>query len=200
MAHQMMEQMNGMGQQMTEQQMNPNWSGEMQRLEPWRDETGFSTPQETNMTPYNTQQQTWEMPGGQMNWNPGMPVPGMGGTGSGAGPSSAFAQSQRMKNPVDMETTHNPTSNSDAYQASLRSLLARNVGYFIVATFLAGTQRMVTWQGILHTVGNDYLVIYQPDYERYISCDFYALKFVQFHNTQSTPYCASSHTWMGREI
>ena len=58
---------------------------------------------------------------------------------------------------------------------------------------------MVTWQGILHTVGSDYLVIYQPDYERYISCDFYALKFVQFHNTQSTPYCASSHTWMGRE-
>ena len=100
---------------------------------------------------------------------------------------------------VDMETTHNPTNSRDAYQASLRSLLARNVGFFIVATFLTGTQRMVTWQGILHTVGSDYIVIYQPDYERYISCDFYALKFVQFHNTKGTPYCASSHTWMARD-
>ena len=192
MAYQMMEQMNEMG-----QQMNQNRSGELQRPEPWRDETDYAMPQGMGMTPYNTQQ-TWETPGGQMNWNVGMPVPpGMGGTGTG--PSSAFAQSQRMKNPVDMETTHNPANSSDAYQASLRSLLARNVGFFIVATFLTGTQRMVTWQGILHTVGSDYIVIYQPDYERYISCDFYALKFVQFHNTQSTPYCASSHTWMGQD-
>lgn len=195
MAH----QMNGMEQQMAEPQMNQEWGGEVQRMEPWQDETGYAAPQEMNMPPYGAQQQMWGMPGGQQNWNIGMPVPGMGGTGSGTGPSSAFAQSQRMKNPVDMETTHNPTNSSDAYQASLRSLLARNVGYFIVATFLTGTQRMVTWQGILHTVGSDYLVIYQPDYERYISCDFYALKFVQFHNTRNTPFCVSSNTWTAQD-
>lgn len=207
MAHQMNVPMSGgqMDQQMMDQQTMEQGmdAGELRAAEPRWDETRYVMPRDTgprqSMTPYDTQQQTWEMPGGQTNWNMGMPIPGMGGTSYGAGPSSAFEQSQRMKNPVDMETTHNPSNNRDAYQASLRSLLARNVGFFIVATFLTGTQRMVTWQGILHTVGSDYIVIYQPDYERYISCDFYALKFVQFHNTRNTPFCASSHTWMGQD-
>ena len=198
MAHQMNEPMNAaQGQQMMEQgQMERSWeNGEMWSQEPRWDETRYTVPQD--MGPGMAQNQ-W-MNGQQPNWNSGMPVPGMGGNSYGMGPSSAFEQSQRMKNPVDMETTHNPTNSSDAYQASLRSLLARNVGFFIAATFLTGTQRMVTWQGILHTVGSDYIVIYQPDYERYISCDLYAIKFVQFHNTRNTPFCASSHTWMAQD-
>lgn len=212
---------NQMNPQRTEEQMQPAVQ-QMQRAaadcgqggllptEPQRDETGYAMPPDSGgMVSYEMPQQTWDTRTAQQSWNIGMPVPGMGmgnmgnmgnmsGMG-GMGPSSAFAQSQRMKNPVDMETTHNPTNARDAYQASLRSLLARNVGYFIVASFLVGTGRMVTWQGILHTVGSDYLVIYQPDYERYISCDFYALKFVQFHNTVNTPYCVSSNAWTGRE-
>ena len=184
MAHQMNAPMNGaQPQQMTMEQ------GQMWDTEPRWDETRYSMPQDMGQNQWTpVPQPGWNT--GQQTWQPPM----MGG-----GASGSFEQSQRMKNPVDMETTHNPTNSSDAYQASLRSLLARNVGYFIVATFLTGTQRMVTWQGILHTVGSDYIVIYQPDYERYISCDFYALKFVQFHNTKNTPYCASSHTWMARD-
>ena len=112
--------------------------------------------------------------------------------------SSAAAQSYRMKNPVDMATTHMPANSNEAYQASLRSLLNRNVGYFIVATFLMGPQQMVTWQGILHTVGSDYIVIYQPNYERYVSGDLYSLKFVQFHNVKDVPYCAASQNWQGQ--
>lgn len=110
----------------------------------------------------------------------------------------SYAQSQRMKNPVNMEITHSPENNRDAYMASLRSLLSRNVGYFIVCTFLVGTQQSITWQGILHTVGSDYLVLYQPENERYVSCDLYALKFAQFHNVRSTPYCAGARVWEGR--
>lgn len=124
-------------------------------------------------------------------------IPGMNGTAAPGGPSSAAAQSQRMKNPVDMARTHSPSGADDAYQASLRSLLARNVGYFVVATFLVGPNQPVTWQGILHTVGSDYLVLYQPDYERYISGDLYALKFVQFHNVKGVPYSAASQSWQG---
>lgn len=202
MTHQMDQQMNRM--QTAPQYMDQDAGmGSLQSDEPRWDETRYSMPSDIGMrpgmTPSDTQQQNQGMPGGQGNWNPGMPVPGTGAPSYGTGPSSAFAQSQRMKNPVDMESTHSPSNSSEAYQASLRSLLARNVGYFIVATFLTGTQRMVTWQGILHTVGSDYIVIYQPDYERYISCDFYALKFVQFHNTKNTPFCASSHTWMAQD-
>ena len=193
---------NQMNQPMTEQGQMEWESGGLRATEPQWDETRYAIPREGQ----GMAQPNWGMSGGQPNWSggaempmPGRPMPGMGNAGYGAGPSSAFEQSQRMKNPVDMETTHSPNNNSEAYQASLRSLLARNVGYFIVVTFLAGTQRMVTWQGILHTVGSDYIVIYQPDYERYISCDFYAIKFVQFHNTRNTPFCASSNTWMAQD-
>ena len=137
--------------------------------------------------------------GGMMDMEIGM-MPGMNGMqGMGqSGVGGGFAQSQRMKNPVSMEATHAPENNREAYMASLRSLLSRNVGYFIVCTFLVGTQQSVTWQGILHTVGSDYLVLYQPENERYVSCDLYALKFAQFHNVKSTPYCAGSRVWEGR--
>ncbi len=131
----------------------------------------------------------------------GMPMNGMDGMNGEMMPGgmpSDVPQSIRMKNPVNMELTHMPTNNSEAYQASLRSLLHRNIGYFIIATFLVGTQQSVTWQGILHTVGSDYIVLYQPNYERYISCDLYALKFVQFHNSKGVPYCAASQNWQGR--
>lgn len=124
--------------------------------------------------------------GGQL---PG-PAPGWGG--------GQLPQSQRMTNPVDMAATHSPADSDQAYQASLRSLLARNVGYFVVCTFQIGNQQAVTWQGILHTVGSDYLVLYQPDQNKYVSCDFYALKFVQFHDTRNVPYCASAQAWVGR--
>ena len=130
--------------------------------------------------------------------NAPMPIPGMNGSAPAESISGSIAQSQRMKNPVDMASTHMPANNAQAYQASLRSLLDRNVGYFVVATFLIGTQQSVTWQGILHTVGSDYIVLYQPDYERYISCDLYAIKFVQFHNVKGVPYCAASQTWQGQ--
>jgi len=163
--------------------------------QPAADETGYTMPQET------VSRETWVYgePNGQEV--EGMAeqamIPGMNGTEVSSGPSSAAAQSQRMKNPVDMASTHSPSGSDEAYQASLRSLLARNVGYFIVATFLIGGNQAVTWQGILHTVGSDYLVLYQPDYERYISGDLYALKFVQFHNVKGIPYSAASQNWQG---
>lgn len=126
-----------------------------------------------------------------------IPIPGMNGGETPSELSSAAAQSQRMKNPVDMANTHKPGSQEDAYQASLRSLLNRNLGYFVEATFLIGPDRPITWKGILHTVGSDYVVLYQPDYERYVSGDLYSLKFVQFHNVKGIPYCSAAQSWQG---
>ena len=132
--------------------------------------------------------------------NSPMPMPaaaGMNGE-TAAHAAARTAQGERMKNPLSMSATHMPSNSEDAYQASLRSLLDRNVGYFVVASFLVGSQRTITWQGILHTVGSDYIVLYQPDYERYISCDIYSIKFVQFHNVKGIPYCAASQNWQGQ--
>lgn len=85
-----------------------------------------------------------------------------------------------------IETVENPTGTRDVTNSSIRGLLARNLGYYIVASFLMGTQQAIQWEGILASVGNDYLVIYQPDQNRFVSGDIYALKFVEFHEDQST--------------
>jgi len=204
------------------QQMNQNMnvSNDMGRLrEPAHDETKYAMPgsamqNQGGVWTYGDPELTYDgsqpgagvsdtvisgaMTGGSQDTAP-MPIMGLNGGVYPSAVSSRQVQSQRMKNPVDMSVTHSPADSGEAYQASLRSLLDRNVGYFVVCTFQIGTQQMVTWQGILHTVGSDYLVLYQPDYERYVSCDFYALKFVQFHNVKGVPYCAAARSWQGRQ-
>lgn len=164
------------------------------------DETGYYMPQESHNDSWvygDPSQTQTPQPASEPAPAVQTPITGMNGTESMAGMSSAAAQSQRMKNPVSMGTTHMPANAEDAYQASMRSLLDRNIGYFVAATFQVGPNQPVTWQGILHSVGTDYIVLYQPDYERYISGDLYSLKFVQFHNVKGVPYCAASQNWQG---
>ena len=84
-----------------------------------------------------------------------------------------------------IETVETPTGTRDVTNSSIRGLLARNLGYYVVASFLMGTQQAIQWEGILASVGNDYLVIYQPDQNRFVSGDIYSLKFVEFHENQS---------------
>ena len=84
-----------------------------------------------------------------------------------------------------IETIEDPTGRRDVTNSSIRGLLARNLGYYVVASFLMGTQQAIHWEGILASVGNDYLVIYQPDQNRFVSGDIYSLKFVEFHENQS---------------
>ena len=84
-----------------------------------------------------------------------------------------------------IETIEDPTGRRDVTNSSIRRLLTRNLGYYVVASFLMGTQQAIQWEGILASVGNDYLVIYQPDQNRFVSGDIYSLKFVEFHENQS---------------
>ena len=84
-----------------------------------------------------------------------------------------------------IETTEDPAGRREVTNSSIRGLLARNLGYYVVASFLMGTQQAIQWEGILASVGNDYLVIYQPDQNRFVSGDIYSLKFVEFHENQS---------------
>ena len=84
-----------------------------------------------------------------------------------------------------IETPEDPAGRRDVTNSSIRGLLARNLGYYVVASFLMGTQQAIQWEGILASVGNDYLVIYQPDQNRFVSGDIYSLKFVEFHENQS---------------
>lgn len=119
-----------------------------------------------------------------------MPRPGAGG-------GEVPGQHQQMRDPVPTAAPGRPGSAQGDYQASLRGLLDWHVGCPVAATFQVGSGQTVTWQGILHTVGSDYLVLYQPDDDRYISCDLYSLKFVQFRSMKGAPYCAASPRWQG---
>ena len=87
------------------------------------------------------------------------------------------------------ETIQNPLSVEEAHKGSIKGMLARNEGNYVVATFLMGTQGTVSWEGILYDVGNDFITIYQPGRERYIVIDIYALKYIEFYDTRRREQC-----------
>lgn len=104
-------------------------------------------------------------------------------------PGAVQSDQLDMHSGLDLDALDGPFTNADLAKSSLKGLLVRNIGFYIVAGFLVGTQSPVSWEGILYSVGNDYIVIYQPDVDRYITGDLYSLKFVEFHNTKnSTPW------------
>ena len=80
-----------------------------------------------------------------------------------------------------------PQNNQEAYMGSMKAMLMQNVGNHIVASFLMGTQNMMSWEGILHDVGNNYLTIYQPEKGRYVMGDFFSLKFAEFYEASRSP-------------
>ena len=139
----------------------------------WQAEINGGGMTETNTTDTTTWQPTREaeyvsMPGGQQMLMGNMP--GM-----------------RSNLPEDM--IQNPISVEEAHKGSIKGMLSRNEGNYVVATFLVGTQGTVTWEGILYDVGNDFITIYQPGRERYIVIDIYALKYIEFYDTRRREQC-----------
>lgn len=88
-----------------------------------------------------------------------------------------------------VEIIESPTSTGEAFVGSLKAMLLRNRGNFVAATLLIGTQGTTVWEGILHEVGNDYFIIYQTGRQRYILCDIYALKYMEFYDTKQRELC-----------
>ena len=82
-----------------------------------------------------------------------------------------------------------PDSLEEVFRGSMKALLLRNIGNYVVATFLIGTQGTVSWEGILYDVGNDYLAIYQTGRDQYIVSDLYSLKYVEFYDTRRREMC-----------
>lgn len=103
---------------------------------------------------------------------------------------------------LTQEAVESPMTTQEAYQGSIKALLGRNLGHYVVATFLVGTRDPISWEGILHSVGNNYLVIFQPDQGRYITGDLYALKFVEFSDSAPgvIPPCSGYRRRDGQRI
>ena len=117
------------------------------------------------------------------------PDTAMGGM-TGTGMMVPGSRGLMMQNNMPAEVIQSPTSLNEAFLGSLKSTLIRNKGNFIVATFLIGTQNTVSWEGILYEVGNDYVTIYQEGRDRYIVCDMYSLKYMEFYDTRRQELCA----------
>jgi len=94
-----------------------------------------------------------------------------------------------MQNNLPTEVIESPTTMNEAYLGSLKAMLLRNKGNYIVATFLVGTQNTVSWEGVLYDVGNDYVTIYQQGRDRYIVSDIYSLRYMEFYDTQRRELC-----------
>lgn len=124
------------------------------------------------------------------DWSREISMPRTAGRSSGVRGTSQLSGGQLdMHNRLPAEVVESPTTVSEAYKGSLNAMLSQNIGTYIVATFLVGTQSMVSWEGILFDVGNDYVTIYQQPRDRYIVSDIYSLKFIEFYDTARRDAC-----------
>ena len=115
--------------------------------------------------------------------NPGAGMPAPAGMPQGG-------QVLDLRSGLSNDAIQAPISRDESYLGSLKAMLARNLGAYIVATFLVGTQGTMSWDGILYDVGNDYLTIYQEARDRYVVSDYYSLKFMEFYDIQRRRRCA----------
>lgn len=139
---------------------------------------------------YPAAQQSYPAPAAQQSY------PAPAARPQSAGVPTVHNEFQGSSGTLDLEThqpievIESPTSSSEAFLGSMKSMLLRNRGSFVTATFLVGTQGTTTWEGILHDVGNDHIIIFQPGRQRYIACDIYALKYIEFYDTRERDACA----------
>lgn len=152
------------------------WAQEVRRLEN----------QGQTVVPYT---QGTVMPGTAMpqTGTAGMPQ-SMGGGMTMTGGMDLTSQPM-MPNGLPSEVIENPVSREEVYKGSLKAMLNRYKGNYVVATFLVGTQSTTSWEGILYDVGNDYMTIYQEGRDRYIVSDIYSLKFIEFYDTRCRDIC-----------
>ena len=131
---------------------------------------------------------------GAGNWQGSAAVPDSGNmwesVGQGfSGPGSMAQIGQDIENNLTGQEIGAPDSLEEVFQGSMKALLLRNIGNYVVATFLIGTQGTVSWEGILYDVGNDYVAIYQTGRDQYIVSDLYSLKYVEFYDVRQRERC-----------
>ena len=73
------------------------------------------------------------------------------------------------------------TFDTEAYQGSMQQVLQENIGTYVVVDFLIGTQNLVSKQGLLYTVGAQFIVLFDEESRQYVVCDIFAVKFITFY-------------------
>ncbi len=70
---------------------------------------------------------------------------------------------------------------SEEMRGSMQMILSENIGQFVVAEFLIGTENIIRKQGILFHVGRSYITLYDEAVNNFIVCDVFSIKFVYFY-------------------
>lgn len=69
----------------------------------------------------------------------------------------------------------------ETFNNSWKGMLSRNIGRDMLVTFLVGSQDAVVARGTLYEVGNDYIGLYHPGRNSYITADIYSVRFVEIN-------------------
>ncbi len=77
--------------------------------------------------------------------------------------------------------------NTDALRGSMQNYLADNIGEYVVIEFLIGTSQLIRKQGILYSVGTGVVTLYDEEYDNFITCDVFSVKFVYFYRPGQRP-------------
>jgi hypothetical protein len=84
-------------------------------------------------------------------------------------------------------TPEQQTFDNEEMRGSMQQMLADNIGEYVVAEFLIGTERIMRKQGILYSVGVSYVTLYDDMVNNFIVCDIFSIKFVYFYYPGQRP-------------
>ena len=88
---------------------------------------------------------------------------------------------EQIKLHPEFRTPPQQTFDSEEMEGSIQKILSENIGTYIVAEFLIGTDRIHRKQGYLYHVGTSYITLYDDENENFILCDIFSIKFVYFY-------------------
>lgn len=95
--------------------------------------------------------------------------------------------SQQMPSERGFTTPPQQDFNTEALRGSMQNYLADNIGEYVVIEFLIGTSMIIRKQGILYSVGTGVVTLYDDEYDNFITCDVFSVKFVYFYRPGQRP-------------
>jgi len=91
-------------------------------------------------------------------------------------PTPAILSSEKS----DCVTLKNPSP----INCTLQESISKCVGHYAICEFVIADNFNVR-EGILHEVGQNYLVLYNESNDAFITCDFHFMKFITFYKNGS---------------
>lgn len=73
------------------------------------------------------------------------------------------------------------------FQGQIQQILSYNVGEYVLIEFMPGTNDVIRKQGIIYYVGISYVVLYDDEFDNFILCDIFSIRFVYMYRPGDRP-------------